>query len=258
MSKMYKCSLVALLGLSIGCGGSDKKVESSDKEREVLELDDEAPTGRRSAVPGMDDDDDDEGMQVEGLRGHLDPNDIQEGVRPHNKALASCFESRAKKRYYLGGEVVLAVTVAKDGAVKSARAEKSSLGSHEIERCLLDEAMTMRFVKPKGGDADFTLPLDFDARRPANWWTEEQADLALGDKPEDLSECRQEGTDPTNVWVTLYLGNRGVVQSVGFASPHKDGIDTAWADCAAAKVLAWQLNDPRGKVAKLGFRYNPE
>ena len=58
--------------------------------------------------------------------------------------------------------------------------------------------------------------------------------------------------------MTLYLGNRGVVKSVGFASPHKRGIEREWAACASEKILAWTLSDPRGKVAKLGFRYNPE
>ena len=118
----------------------------------------------------------------------------------------------------------------------------------------------MSFKKPKGGEADFTLPLDFDARRPAIWWSEDKAEMEVGDRASELRQCRVEaGTrDPRNVWVTLYLGNSGVVKSVGFASPHKRGIASAWAECAAGKITAWTLNDPRGKVAKLGFRYNPE
>ena len=153
---------------------------------------------------------------------------------------------------------MLSFTVARDGSVKTVQTNRSSLGSWQVEKCLLDESQTMSFKKPKGGEADFTLPLDFDARRPANWWPEEKAEQEVGSKSSELRECRKEGKDPRNVWVTLYLGNRGVVKSAGFASPHKKGIDPLWADCAAGKIMAWTLNDPRGKVAKLGFRYNPE
>ena len=45
------------------------------------------------------------------------------------------------------------------------------------------------------------------------------------------------------------------MQSVGFAAPTP--IAPAWADCAAGKIGAWMLTDPRGKVAKLAYLYHP-
>lgn len=254
--RLVVISTLALLA----CGGSDKKVDSPDLDEDIV-LDDEAPTTHRASAPALEDDDDhDDGMTIEGLKGHLDPYDIQKGVEPHSTALATCFSGQAKSARYLGGEIVLSFTVARDGTVKSVRASRSSVGSWQVENCLLVEGKTMTFKKPKGGEADFTLPLDFDARRPANWWSEEKAEQEIAERPAELRKCRQETKtpDPQNVWVTLYLGNRGVVKSVGFASPHKKGIDPLWAECAAGKITAWTLNDPRGKIAKLGFRYNPE
>jgi hypothetical protein len=255
---LVACAVLALAA----CGGSDKGVANpgDDGEDEVVQ-DDAPPTRHRSSVPDVGDDDDSgDGISITGLKGHLDPYDIQEAVAPHSTALATCFKKKAKKEHYLGGQVILSFTVARDGSVKSVRNTRSSVGSWQVEDCLLQESMTMTFKKPKGGEADFTLPLDFDARRPANWWSEDKAEMEVGDRAAELRECRKEaGTrDPRNVWVTLYLGNRGVVKSVGFASPHKRGIASAWAECAAGKITAWTMNDPRGKVAKLGFRYNPE
>jgi TonB family protein len=247
----------------LACGGSDKRVDSPgvDDDEHIVQ-DDEPPTRHHSSVPDLDDDDDEsgDGVDIQGLKGHLDPYDIQEAVAPHSVALATCFKQKAKSEHYLGGEVLLSFTVARDGSVKSVQNTRSSVGSWEVENCLIEESKTIAFKKPKGGEADFTLPLDFDARRPANWWTEAKADEEIADRPAELRKCRQETKtkDPKNVWVTLYLGNRGVVKSVGFASPHKRGIDPLWAQCAAGKISAWTLNDPRGKVAKLGFRYNPE
>lgn len=257
----YRWVLIATSTLALlACGGADKKVDSPALDGEEMIQDDEAPTGHRASVPDLGDEDDDDGMEIEGLKGYIDPYDIEKAVEPHFTDLATCFKGQAKREHYLGGEVVLSFTVARDGTVKTVQVSRSSVGSHQVESCLLAESKTMSFKKPKGGEADFSLPLDFDARQPAIWWSEEKAQQEVGDRPAGLRRCRQEAgaADPKNVWVTLYLGNRGVVKSVGFASPHKNGIDPQWAQCAAAKVTAWTLNDPRGKIAKLGFRYNPE
>ncbi len=251
-------SLALLLGAA--CGGSEKSVQTPAPDTEDIEQDDEGPSTRRSRVPGMDDDDDDDdGVAIDGLRGHLAPYDIQQGMSGHSGALATCFQSRAKKQKYLGGQVELSFRIATDGTVKTVRASKSSIGSWAVESCLLTESSKMTFREPKGGEAEFSVPLDFEARRTANWWSEEKADEAVGAKASGLSSCAGgDAADPQNVWITLYLGNRGVVESVGFASPHKDGISTAWADCAEAQIRSWTLTDPLGKLAKLGFRYNPE
>ena len=87
-------------------------------------------------------------------------------------------------------------------------------------------------------------------------WDEDQAIRAVGGKYAELGGCaRSGGGDPSDVTVTIYVGTRGKVQSVGFAAPA--GVAEAWADCAEAKVSAWTLTDPRGKVAKLSFVYRP-
>ncbi len=258
-------ALIFMLGLGggvvVGCGGSEKKTSHPAAEVDDTAQDDGAPSSRRSRVPGMDDDDDDDDdIAIEGLKGHIDPYDIQLGMEGHSGNLALCFQRQAKSKKFLGGQVELSFTVALDGTVKTVRASKSSVGSWAVEKCLLDESRTMTFKKPKGGEADFSLPLDFEAKRSTNWWSEEKAEEALGENPLELSTCAGEvgAVDPRNVWVTLYLGNRGAIQSVGFASPHKDGIETTWADCATTRVMAWTLADPLGQIAKLGFRYNPE
>lgn len=252
----------ALLLAAAACGGSEKgaaSVADSDSQGDKLIADDdEVPTRRRSRAPDIGEDDGEGEMQIEGLKGHIDPYDIQNGVSPHSTALATCFQKEARGKRFLGGQVELSFTVARDGTVKSVWPSKSTVGSWVVENCLLEESRRMKFVKPKGGEADFSLPLDFEAKRPAIWWTEEEAETEIGQRPGELKECAAETPDPRNVWVTLYLGNRGSIKSVGFATPNKAGIDATWATCAATKVATWTLKDPRGKIAKLGFRYNPE
>ena len=112
----------------------------------------------------------------------------------------------------------------------------------------------MQFPKPKGGEAHFSLPLDFTSNRSVRWWDEDRVDKEIGDVMSQLSECDGSASD---VWITLYVGTRGKVKSTGFASAAETPIPDAWADCAEGKVKSWVLSDPRGRVAKMMFRFNP-
>jgi hypothetical protein len=112
----------------------------------------------------------------------------------------------------------------------------------------------MSFVAPKGGEAEFSVPLDFSSPRSVEWWDEERTAREIDDVTGELGDCPGGASD---IWVTLYVGRGGKVTSVGFASSAKPPIADEWADCAAGKAASWVLSDPRGKVAKLSFRFNP-
>lgn len=263
---MFRLTLIALIGtpavlLSVACGGSDKpKVNNADDSR----IDgSELPETRRSRGPDADDDDDDDELQVKGLKGRLETADIQDGVRPHAGAINKCFTDNTRKKKYVSGDIKLDYTVQKDGTVKMVRLIESELGSWPVEKCILETARKMTFVKPKGGpEATFTLPLSFPkrSRRTLKWWEESQIEPLVKSLLPELKACSTEASvkDPSNVWVILYVGTRGQVWSAGFATKNKAALPDAWADCANTKIMAWQLTDPKGSVAKAGFRYNPE
>lgn len=247
-------TVTAVLLLAAACGGSDKRAAAPEPATAVDRDDDDRP--HQAAAPHMDDDDADDGMQIEGLRGHLDPADVQQAIQPVSGQLARCFDSQVKRKRFLGGQVELAFRVSRDGVVETVQIAKSDLGAWPVERCLLELAAAVDFPEPKGGaTAEFSLPLDFPARKSSLWWSEEQADTEVAEHVGELAECAPQ---PENVWVTLYVGVRGKVQEVGFASPAKRPIDPEWADCAADIIRGWTLSDPRGRIAKLGFRYNAE
>ena len=246
--------LVLVLVLVLACGGSDRSPRAPvDDEL----LDDEAPTSRRSRAPGDPDEDeqqDDDGVEIKGTRGHLDPQDIQAGFDPQSEALAKCYHARVKRLRYVGGKVSLRYTVSRDGTVKRVQIEKGDIGAWPVEKCILDIARAMTFRKPRGGEAEFAVPLDFAATQSVNWWAEYRAEEEVGDVIDALDECGQ----ARDVWITLYVANRGVVKSVGFASPAKMPLPDEWATCAEDEIKTWVLSDPRGRAAKLSFRYKPE
>jgi hypothetical protein len=208
------------------------------------------------SVDHEEDSDPDDGLEIESTRGKLDQDEIDEGIEPHSEALQDCFLSRAGKAKWLGGKVEVKWVVANDGTLTSAQIAADDLGSWEVEKCILDESRAMTFPKPHGkGAANFSIPFEFDGGRQASWWDEEMAANVLSKHTADLDGCAAAAktADPTDVTVTLYVGTRGKVQSVGFGSPAL--IDDAWAGCAVKKVMAWQLTDPKGKVVKLSFVY---
>lgn len=244
-----------------GCGGG--QTSPAEEPAGATEDDDDDRTGpRRAMSPDLDEDENDtdpDGAQIEGLRGRLERYDIEQGFNPHANALSACFTRKVGKQRYLGGEVEFKFVVARDGTVKAVHFLRSDLGAWPMEKCMLDIARAMNFAKPKGGgDADFTIPLAFDARQQVVFWNETRGAEEVDDaRRMELEGCAEEAgvPDPRNIWITIYIGTRGKVMSAGFASP--DGpLADEWAECAAAKIGAWQLSDPRGR-AKMWYQYNP-
>lgn len=202
------------------------------------------------------DEDEDDGVEILSDRGRVDPDVAAEKIGPHAAALNACYADRLQRRRWLGGQVELTWQLAADGTLLGVRVGQSDLGAWQVEKCLLAVARGVSFGKPIGGKADVTFPVQFSAGSAALAWDEDQAIRAVGGKYAELAACAKPGGgDPENVTITIYVGTRGKVQSVGFAAPA--GVAEPWADCAEAKVSAWTLPDPRGKVAKLSFVYRP-
>ncbi|MBT8492624.1 MAG: AgmX/PglI C-terminal domain-containing protein [Deltaproteobacteria bacterium] len=254
--------LHAALSLALflfGCGGSQSPDDASKQKDEGITIGDRGDGTRRSMTPGGTDDGDDDGMEVEGLKGHISQYDINKGVQKRAGAIDKCYRGQLAGRKYVGGEIELSYVVKRDGTVKKALISKSNLGDWSIEQCLRNVAMGMKFVKPKGGEAEFSVPLEFESRSKALWWGDDRATTEVSEKIAALEECATKAgaAAPPVTWVTAYVGNRGEVQSVGFAEP-SGGLSAEWAACAVEVVKAWPLSDPTGKIAKLSFRFPVE
>lgn len=245
---------LALAQAGLGCGGSDKQSDTADLAT------DEVPTSHRATAPPTTDDEDDEGLEVEGLKGRLEPYQVEAGLKPHHGALAKCYQTQFKRKKFLGGKIQLEAVVGPDGTVSQVRAVESEIGSWPVESCLLDTMAQATFAKPKGGDriATFKVPLDFTGKTSVLWWPEERIQTVVDENLVALEACASETetTEPSDVWVTVYIGVKGKVKSVGFASPASD-VPPEWAECAVEAVSQWTMPDPRGRMAKTAFRYNP-
>lgn len=210
------------------------------------------------AAPGGDDGDDDgmgDGLEIDSTRGSVDPSVVSAQLEPRGRALEACYSDRVGRRKWLGGGVELAWDVGGDGAIGAVRIASSDLGAWPIEKCVLAVARGVSFGKPRGNKpARVTAPLSFSAGTGAVRWDDDKAALTVKGRLSKLATCAR-AAPPTNVTITIYLGTRGRVETVGFASP--GGFAEDWADCAERAILGWALTDPRGKVAKLSVVYNP-
>lgn len=251
--------------LLVACGGSSpppKKAEPQPLQRTRIPIEepdeDEGPA---------------DGVQIQSTKGHMELAAIEAGIEPHKQTLMDCYMSKVGKRKWLGGRVSITWDINKAGEITAVKLAESDLGAWPIEKCLLETARTATFGKPVGGDADFSIPLDFSAKGRLTSWDEDQALRAVGGQLASLDECvnpdaagkktkpkkKPNGngkrvTLPDDVVVTMYVGPGGKAQSVGFASA-KSQIDEAWAECAEKQAMGWRLTDPKGVIAKLAIRY---
>ncbi len=261
----------------VGCGGS-----SAPPPQEPV-----APEPKRvTRVPIETENDDapEDGVTFTRTRGALSPESIQAALAPHTQAMMDCYTQNVGKRRWLGGHVVLHWDIKGDGTVTSVKLAESNLGSWAVEKCLIDIAWSATFEKPKGGDADFTLPLDFSPPSGTKVWDDDMALRAVGGQLAALDDCddfepgkpskkpkkapkhsKQDKTEkparperpPSNVTITLYVGPQGKTQSIGFASSTSE-VGERWAACAEQTAQSWRLPDPRGQIAKLAVRYRAE
>jgi outer membrane biosynthesis protein TonB len=204
----------------------------------------------------------DDGGRIVSEKGHLEPAAVDAALAPHRAALIGCYTQKVGRRSWLGGKVVLRWAVAVDGSLASVRITESDLGAWPIERCLLDIARQAVFGAPVGGPAELTIPLELAIAKP----------LPVAIPPTLTEDARRakliasqlailDGCAKGKVWaphgvvVTVYVGPRGRVRSVGFASA--TDIDDAWSVCAEKAALGWRLPESKGQVSKLALRYRP-
>ena len=229
------------------CGGGQKQAAEPEPER--------PPT--RVPIQAEDDEDDSgaDDVQVEGLKGHLDRADVQPVIEGSWDRVQACYSGGIGKLRYVGGQVELKFRVARDGAVKHVLVARGTLGAWAVEKCVLEIARQMHFPRPKGGEAEFSFPIDFPARGRAIAMDDGRAQSELPPKLAKLVKCNEDAAEaeepmPGRIDVTLYVGPGGKVTSAGFAADGNEPIPDAWGDCASAEATTWKLTDPRGSVWK--------
>jgi TonB family protein len=180
-----KLAGTSLLLAVAACGGSSKTRESGPKVSSQ-------PVTR---VP-IEDSEPEDGVEIVHARGHMELSDVEAGIAPYTAQLTACYTKQLGKRRWIGGHVSLHWDIKADGEVTAVKLAESDLGAWPIERCLLEIARQATFAKPRGGDTDFSIPLEFSARGQISSWDEDQALTAVGDQLAELDDCADDPTKP--------------------------------------------------------------
>ena len=231
-----RASLVAAL---VVCGCAHEAPKAAPAPAPVVH---EAPPPKQEPV---------EEMKVAGTLGSLDEDEIAGPFQRRWDDITRCYDAVAAKQQYLGGKIEVKLRVTQAGDPKSAYVVASTFGNYEAERCILGIARELHFAKPKGGgEAEFTYPIEFRARRPVQTWDEARVSPSLNRHRGDVRACKEKapGKLPPALSMTVYVAPGGKIASAGLAADAP--LDDAFANCLVQKTKGWRLDDPLGKIAK--------
>jgi hypothetical protein len=198
------------------------------------------PRSRYTVRAASDADGESGGVDLRAERGFISQEAAEDAIKQQWRALVHCYDQAGPARDFASGAVKLRFSVDLGGGVASVHVLESRLGSHEVERCLTTVARTIAFPAPQGGRASVEYSLEFRSTGEIT-----VIDLPAGELdgritawlPQLAADCKQLGVDQLEA--TLYIEPRGVVRSVGFASPAP--IEPATADCLSASLRRWNV-----------------
>ncbi len=228
-------TLVACALLASACGGKQKEPET--------------PTD----VEVDNSDEFDQGMEMMQEFGGMNEEKVTRVFSMAADRLQDCVMQAGNSRPYLAGGVAFLVKVDQTGKAVAAHAERSTLGSYEAERCMLDVLKGSRWPKPVGGLIGLARSsIEFEAsveeRPPVDWSESDIADtLSDSNNASALSACGSGGPFE----ITAYVAPSGKVLSVGVA--HTDDNGDATASCLVDAVGQMKFGSPGSWRAKVTF-----
>src|SRR5262249_29560920 len=161
----------------------------------------------------------DDGIRLsgDGVLGSLPDDQIQGPIQQRWSEILRCKE-QSRPPWYVSGKIELHFRVSREGEVKRLSIDDGTIGNWGIEKCVLGIARTMHFARPRGGEAEFSYPIEFPARAQVTDWGEEQISADIARHRRELAQCDRAGTrHPYTLF--LYLGAGGKVTSAGVAFP---------------------------------------
>jgi hypothetical protein len=220
----------------LGCGGGEAASETAQGSR--------ASGGERASGAEAD------GAQMTGLMGTIPRHEVENTLNPRMGRFSRCFEHRMGAVEFLGGNIRMSFRIRTDGTVAWVYPSQSDVGDRGVEQCVLSEARSTRFPRPRGGEAEFSWGFGFDApddvRPPLNW-TADALGNQLSSVGELVSACNANGSYE----VTAYVEPGGRVLAAGGSAPSAE--DEAVLDCILERVRAWSMPDPGSYPAKITF-----
>lgn len=226
-------ALICSVSQALGCSGAQE------------------PEPNEPAVePDVESEEVDDGMAIEGLTGTLRRDEVDPVLNNAARQFQQCYIDAYMDHPYLAGDLAMEFTVAPDGTVNEVWTTTSTMGSQEVEQCILRIAQGLRFPRPHGGEASFDygpLVMNSEDGHPFELWQLDQLEEQAEAIQQAFSSCT-EGSAGFDA--TLYIGPGGEVRSIGAVAP--SAAQAEGARCLEQQLSAIEYPDPGpGTVAKI-------
>lgn len=189
----------------------------------------------------------------EGELGGMNENDVASTFESLQKPILSCVADGASRVSELGGHFSVSLRIDREGNVRWAYLNESTLGDRATERCVLELARRATWPKPLSGEGLAKRRFDVDPGEAPVEWKAEKVKSVRSHLARAVAKCTHnaKGEKGGRFVATAYVGPNGKVKSAGVAPPSAEGEDAA--DCVAEAVQGLKLRSPGRRAAKVTF-----
>lgn len=190
-------------------------------------------------------------VQVKGLKGTLNKDDVHQTMEARQRALNQCTERNRGDLGWVSGQMRFAFQVDAQGRIAKLRPTLSSVGHYQLEQCLTQVVQDTQFPKPSGrAAADFSWGMNIEPAR-SRPPKQLRSSAVKAELRKHRSELRKQCELPrrTRLKITAYVSTTGHILSSGATS--SSGATEA-VPCVLDQVSKWRL--PKQKtLAKVSF-----
>lgn len=195
----------------------------------------------------------------EGELGGMNENDVASTFESLQKPILRCVADGASRVSELGGHFSVSLRIDREGNVRWAYLNESTLGDRATERCVLELARRATWPKPLSGEGLAKRRFDVDPGEAPVEWKAEKVKNVRSHLARAVAKCTHDakpqaaknGEKVGRFVATAYVGPNGKVKSAGVAPPSAEGEDAA--DCVAEAVQGLKLRSPGRRAAKVTF-----
>jgi hypothetical protein len=193
----------------------------------------------------------DEGLEVKGLLGTIDAAAVEKAFNAKASQVGTCRSTHTRGLPYVGGIVRFFFRIGTDGVPTAVRIERSQLGHHAYEECLLTVAKSLTFVRPKGGSAEVRYDMELTGGGTAAVeWSKAKVKSKIRAKRASLAACRK-GGKPGSFTITFFVLPGGAAKTAGVAST--EDLPAGFGACVAKVITSTTFPDPLGQVARVTY-----
>jgi hypothetical protein len=185
--------------------------------------------------------------------GTIDAAAVEKAFEAKMDEVRACRRQHLGGLSWVGGVVQFFFKIGTDGVPTRVVLERSELGHHPLEACLLKVAKSLKFSKPKGGHAEVRYSMELaNEGTDSKVWDAAKVKRVMRKKGAAIRACRK-GGKPSTFIVTFHVLPQGQVKNAGVTST--EDLPPGFAACVAKVIKSTTWPDPLGAVARVSYEF---